>query len=56
MENNETDKSRRAGVAITLSAILFFENKIAIVNNSMHVFKKKWSCFKNINFQSINID
>ena len=30
--------------------------KIAIVNNSMHVFKKKWSCFKNINFQSINID
>ena len=24
------------------------ENKIAIANNSMHVFKKKWSCFKNI--------
>lgn len=35
---------------------LQIENKIAIVNNSMHVFKKKWSCFKNINFQSINID
>ena len=29
---------------------LQIENKIAIVNNSMHVFKKKWSCFKNINF------
>ena len=29
---------------------LQIENKITIVNNSMHVFKKKWSCFKNINF------
>ena len=29
---------------------LQIESKIAIVNNSMHVFKKKWSCFKNINF------
>ena len=25
---------------------LQIENKIAIVNNSLHVFKKKWSCFK----------
>ena len=34
---------------------LQIENKIAIVNNSMHVFKKKWS--KNTShFQSINID
>ena len=31
------------------------ESKVAIANNSMHVFKKKWSCFKNVApFQSIN--
>lgn len=36
---------------------LQIENKTAIVNNSMHVFKEKWFCFKNIaHFQSININ
>ena len=34
---------------------LQIESKIAIANNSLHVFKKNWSCFKNIApFQSIN--
>ena len=41
---------------ISLFTILYkSKKKIAIVNNSMHFFKTKWPCFKNIeHFQSIN--